>query len=260
MPPLWLLTSKDKVADTQLKKKSQGTKRRCSSLASERFSLYTEPCDLLARAKRDFSHYFSLTRKASNSQDAISALTIHIKAAIPVVNSCCDVHRTWHQMIRDWYVKKLDMVQTKWMLWETAWRKPTSWYLLISRMFFSTERNLASARATGVPEKPSASRSLIYLLHHLRHRFLSAHPSSPCFQWKVFPLLLLHSLHFYRICVFFLTRRPSQAAWSSAGDEQQPFPPMSHCHANGKPIQSSFVDAAATAPPGPSLFVCSCCY
>lgn len=67
-------------------------------------------------------------------------------------------------------------------------------------------------------------------------------------------------VRFYRICAFFLTQRPSQAVRSSAGEVQQPFPPMSHRHANGKPIQSSFVDAAATTPPGPSLFVCSCCY
>lgn len=34
---------------------------------------------------------------------------------------------------------------------------------------FSTKRNLVSARATGVLEKPSANRGLIYLLHHLCH-------------------------------------------------------------------------------------------
>lgn len=70
---------------------------------------------------------------------------------------------------------------------------------LISANFedvFSAERNLVSAWATGVLEKPSASRSLIYLLYNLRHRFLSAHPFSPCFQWKVFPVLLLHSCAF----------------------------------------------------------------
>lgn len=157
-------------------------------------------------------------------------------------------------MIRDWYVKKLGTVQTEWMLWETTRRKPTSWYLLISRMFFFHREE--SCECHRCSRKTISESPPNLFIASSAPSFLISPSIFPLASGEVFPDLLLHPLHFYRICVFFLTRRPSQAAGSSAGDEQQPFPPMSHRHANGKPIRSSFVDAAATTPPGPGVCLC----
>lgn len=80
--------------------------------------------------------------------------------------------------------------------------------------------------------------------------FISLSVNSPtCFSF--IPVL------FYHIQSFTLIHLPAQALRSSAGEEQQPFSSMSHRHANGEIIQPVFVDAAATAPPGPNLLCAS---
>lgn len=118
---------------------------------------------------------------------------------------------------------------------------------IISLLFlFLQERNqIPEFGATGAAEKPSAADPV----------FLIIVASAPLLL-LIFSLLSVNSptsftfilMFFYHIHAFTPIHQTS-----SAGEEQEPFSPMNHRHANGEVIQPVFVDAAAPAPPGPSL-------
>lgn len=108
------------------------------------------------------------------------------------------------------------------------------------------------------------------LIQSRPHLFIVASAPSLLFIcFSIFSLLSVNSpasftfilVFFYHIHAFTLIHHPEQTSRSSAREEQEPFSPMSHRHANGEIIQPVFVDAAASAPPGPSLLcvrVCLC--
>lgn len=124
-------------------------------------------------------------------------------------------------------------------------------YLLF--LFLQERNQIPEFGATGAAEKPSAADPVFLFI-------VASAPLLLLICFSIFSLLSVNSpttftfilMFFYHIHAFTPIHETS-----SAGEEQEPFSPMSHRHANGEVIQPVFVDAAAPAPPGPSL-LCAC--